>query len=330
VATYRIGDSGEPVRDIQDRLAALGFDHDPDESAAFGPATQRAVRSFQESWKLPPDGEVGPDTWSALVDAGFALGDRLLYYRLPMLHGDDVAQLQLSLNALGFDAGNVDGIFGPDTLRAVLEFQQNRNMAEDGIAGPRMIRELALVVRATKKPGRDQVRERVWMSSLLPSPAGLRVFLDPFCRDEHEAAASWEAALAAETYLKERGATTLMSRSADTRPTERMRARRANELGADLVVAFSFPAQDVPAVCFFASSISRSEAGEAIAGYVAARLGVEPVGRVIPILRFTRAPAILVSMPTLGAAAGRAVGRWLEQWLVEQAGADQAPSSTSR
>lgn len=325
MALYRIGDSGEPVRDIQDRLIALGFGHDPDLAGTFGAGTQRAVREFQEAWKLPPDGEVGPETWSTLVDAGFSLGDRLLYYRLPMLHGDDVAELQRSLSALGFDAGNVDGIFGPDTLRAVLEFQQNRNMAEDGIAGPRLIRELALMVRATKKPGRDLVRERVWMSSLQSSPAGLRVFIDPFCRDEHEAAFAWEAALAAELYLRERGAATVMSRSVDTRPTERMRARRANELAADLVVAFSLPGPDIPAVCFFASAISRSEAGEAMATYLAERLGVAAAGRVQPILRFTRAPALLVAVPTLGGAVGRAVGRSLQQWL-----ADQDPSRTTR
>ncbi len=325
MALYRIGDSGEPVRDIQDRLAALGFDHDPDQLGAFGEGTERAVRAFQEAWKLPPDGEVGPETWSSLVDAGFSLGDRLLYYRLPMLHGDDVAELQRSLNALGFDAGNVDGIFGPDTLRAVLELQQNRNMAEDGIAGPKLIRELALVVRATKKPGRELVRERVWLSSLQSSPAGLRVFIDPFCRDETEASFSWEAALAAELHLRRRGATTVVSRSADTRPTERMRARRANELGADLVLAFSLPGSDVPAVCFFSSPISRSEAGEAMASYVAARLGVEAAGRVQPILRFTRAPAILVSVPSLGGASGRAAAEALEHWL-----RDQDPSNTSR
>jgi N-acetylmuramoyl-L-alanine amidase len=325
VALYRIGDSGEPVRDIQDRLSALGFPCDPDDPGTYGDGTLGSVRAFQEAWRLPPDGEVGPETWSALVDAGFSLGDRLLYYRLPMLHGDDVAELQRSLNALGFDAGNVDGIFGPDTLRAVLEFQQNRNMAEDGIAGPRLIRELALMVRATRKPGRDLVRERVWMSSLQSSPAGLRVFIDPFCRDEHEAARAWEAALATEQHLRERGAATVMSRSADTRPTERMRARRANEVGADLVVAFSLPGSDIPAVFFFASAISRSEAGEAMAGYVALRLGVQAAGRVQPILRFTRAPAILVAVPALGESSGRAVGRSLEAWL-----ADQDPSSTAR
>ena len=42
-----------------------------------------------------------------------------------MLRGDDVAELQQDLGALGFDAGRVDGIFGPRTKDALEQFQRN-------------------------------------------------------------------------------------------------------------------------------------------------------------------------------------------------------------
>ena len=42
-----------------------------------------------------------------------------------MLRGDDVLDLQHQLNALGFDAGRDDGIFGPHTADALREFQRN-------------------------------------------------------------------------------------------------------------------------------------------------------------------------------------------------------------
>ena len=322
----RIGDSGEPVRDIQDRLASLGFSFAPDRPGDFGAGTRRAVLEFQAKWKLPADGEVGRETWSSLVDAGFTLGDRLLYYRLPMLHGDDVARLQRSLNALGFDAGNVDGIFGPDTLRAVIEFQQNRRMPEDGMVGPGMVSELELMVRATDKPGRDVIRERVWLSSLPSSPAGMRIFLDPASGDEREAAATWHASAAAELALRRRGALVFVSRSVDTRPTDRLRAKRANELAVDLVVGFAASGAEGPAVCYFESSLSRSEAGASLAGFVADRLSLDAIGRVVPILRFTRAPAILVSLPDPTAAAGRAVAAALEDWVRADRDGDQPPS----
>lgn len=315
VALYRQGDAGEAVRDIQERLAALGFPCQPDPSGSFGPGTTAAVEQFQASRRLAADGVIAPATWKSLVDAGFRPGDRLLYYRLPMLHGEDVAALQHDLNALGFDPGQVDGIFGAAALRAVLDFQQNRHLPEDGIVGPRFLAELALMVRATKKAGRDALRERAWLRSLPPTLAGERVFVDAFCRDDHEAAQAWEAGVAAAGLLGELGARAFLSRSADTRPPESLRAHQANQLAADIVLGFSLPGNDVPGVYYFASALSHSEAGEALAGAVAPPLGLSPVGRVLPVLQETRAPAIVVAVPGLGPRLGRAVVRALEAWL---------------
>ena len=325
VALYRQGDAGEAVRDIQERLAALGFPCQPDPSGSFGPGTTAAVEQFQASRRLAADGVITPGTWKSLVDAGFRPGDRLLYYRLPMLHGEDVAALQHDLNALGFDPGQVDGIFGAAALRAVLDFQQNRHLPEDGIVGPRFLDELALMVRATKKAGRDALRERAWLRSLPPTLAGERVFVDAFCRDDHEASQAWEAGVAAAGLLGELGARAFLSRSADTRPPESLRAHQANELAADIVLGFSLPGNDVPGVYYFASALSHSEAGEALAGAVAPPLGLSPVGRVLPVLQETRAPAIVVAVPGLGPRLGRAVVRAVEAWLSSRPRDEAAP-----
>jgi N-acetylmuramoyl-L-alanine amidase len=322
----RPGDTGEAVRDIQDRLAALGFPCTGDGPATFGPATADALARFQASRNLRADGLLDRDTWRNLVDAGFRPGDRLLYYRLPMLHGEDVSALQHDLSALGFDAGAMDGIFGAETLRAVLDFQQNRHLPEDGIAGSRFLEELTLMVRATRKAGRDVLREREWLRGLPTALAGQRLFLDPFCRDEHEAALAWEAAVAAAALVAERGGRALLSRSADTRPPESLRARQANELAADMVLAFSLLGGDLAGVYYFRSALSHSEAGEALAGALARRLGLQPVGRVAPILQETRAPAVLVAVPGLGARLGRAAVAGLDAWLASRE--DQEPNST--
>jgi N-acetylmuramoyl-L-alanine amidase len=315
MALHKIGETGDAVRDIQDRLAALGFDCASDEAGTFGEATEQAVIAFQKERSLAPDGMVGRETWRTMVDAGYSLGDRLLYHTMPMFHGDDVAELQRRLNAIGFDAGDVDGIFGSDTLRALLDFQENRRMAEDGIAGPLVVAELDLMSRETGKMGRNQVRERVWLESRGPSVAGLRVLVDPFCRDDHEAAAAWGAATAAADELRLHGAHPMMSRSIDTRPAERLRAQLANERGADIIVGFSHPATDAPGVYYFESAMSRSEAGRDLAAAVASGLALEPVGRTIPMLRETRATAIVVSLPHLDEVLGRTVVRALDTWL---------------
>ncbi|MBT8214255.1 MAG: peptidoglycan-binding protein [Acidimicrobiia bacterium] len=292
---YRTGNSGEPVRDIQDRLFALGYSCRPDLAGRFEEATARAVAEFQEARGLSADGIVGPQTWNALVAAGYRLGDRTIYYRVPMMRGDDVAEVQRRLNSLGFDAGKVDGIFGPETMDALMDFQRNRNMEEDGIVGTAVVTEFELIERATRKPGRETVRERQWLQTLAGTLAGRRVLLDPFARDQDESASAWGAAMAASQALTETAANPLLSRSADTAPSDRTRATRANRLGVDLVVAFAETHGDDPGVYFFASEHSASEAGRTIADAVASALGLSPIGRSIPILRETRMPAIVVS-----------------------------------
>ncbi|MEB3329612.1 MAG: M15 family metallopeptidase [Candidatus Sericytochromatia bacterium] len=61
----REGLRGEPVRALQARLRALGFDAGP-RDGLFGPRTQAAVRAFQRARGLEVDGVVGPRTWAAL------------------------------------------------------------------------------------------------------------------------------------------------------------------------------------------------------------------------------------------------------------------------
>jgi N-acetylmuramoyl-L-alanine amidase len=218
----------------------------------------------------------------------------MVYHRVPMMRGDDVASLQQSLNALGFDAGKVDGIFGPDTLAALLDFQSNRRMAEDGIAGRRVAEELALMARATAKPGRDGVRDRQWLAHLPPTLVGQRIYVDAFCRTEEEAAATWRAAVLFARIIQDLGARPVMSRNIDTAPTERVRALRANRLRVDLIVSFATPFADETGVCYFASAHSESQAGARVATALAERLRVPVLGRSIPMLKDTRSPTVVI------------------------------------
>ena len=139
------GDSGKAVVDLQERLGRLGFEHGDDQLGAYGPGTAVAVQVFQSQRGLRVDGVCDNETWSSLVEAGFRLGDRLLYRRSPMLQGDDVADVQRRLSGLGFDPGGVDGIFGDNTHAAITEFQHNMGLVTDGICGPLTLSELARV-----------------------------------------------------------------------------------------------------------------------------------------------------------------------------------------
>src|SRR5699024_5621408 len=50
--------------------------------------------------------------------------------------------LQRRLNELGYNAGKVDGIFGPATYNAVVAFQRAKGLAVDGIVGKNTINKL--------------------------------------------------------------------------------------------------------------------------------------------------------------------------------------------
>lgn len=64
----RLGSSGAAVFAVERRLRQLGYAVEPDRY--FDRGTHRAVRSFQNSESLRPDGIVGPATWRALFPAG--------------------------------------------------------------------------------------------------------------------------------------------------------------------------------------------------------------------------------------------------------------------
>ena len=313
---YRLNDSGEPVRDIQDRLSALGYK--PDREGAFGDSTDGAVRAFQRDRGLIADGVVGPETWRYLYEAGYRLGDRLLYLKRPMIRGEDVLELQSRLSQLGFDTGRVDGIFGPDSERAVLEFQRNRSLTEDGAAGPAIIAELGLLVRGPLGAGREAVREREWLRSLPASLVGARVFFDPACRSREEAQSAWVTASAAALALQGRGGMPMLGRAADVSLPERVRAGRANRQGAELVVSFQLcPGETEEAVYYYERGASRSEAGAMLALRIGEAIGAEALGMATAILRETRAPAVIVARKLLTANLGRRVVDGLEAFFTQ-------------
>ena len=134
----REGATGAAVEDIQERLAALGYETDEDErrSQTFGSSTTAAVAHFCLDHGLPFGAEVDTPTWSTLVDEGYHMGDRTLYLRLPNFHGADVRQLQKCLNILGFSCGEVDGYYGVHTEAAVKQFQESQGQLADGMAFP--------------------------------------------------------------------------------------------------------------------------------------------------------------------------------------------------
>jgi N-acetylmuramoyl-L-alanine amidase len=279
------------VRDLQHRLAGLGFETAAAETGTYGASTEAAVRAFQAARGLRVDGLCGQQSRSSLVEAGYSLGDRLLYHRTPMLRGDDVIDLQQQLNALGFDAGREDGIFGPNTWRALTEFQRNVGVAggADGICGPATV---VALKRLSRFAGGSvaAVREREALREEGRRLAYRKVYLavEPGLEALGEYVAKG---------LIDVGADVLAAGGTDE---DTMAASEANRYGADLFLGLRFGDTPGCSCDFFASQRSRSEAGYRIARCILEELSgalaiepTDPLGRRYAVLLETKMPAVI-------------------------------------
>lgn len=148
-----LGDSGPEVEQVQSALNQTGANVSVD--GVYDSATRDAVFSFQSDHAdLMNDGIYGPQTRGGLEqemngeeDTGdpepsppstslpegiVSSGDR----------GEDVEQVQSALNSAGANL-TVDGIYGPLTRQAVLNFQSDYSgLVNDGVYGPQTKSEL--------------------------------------------------------------------------------------------------------------------------------------------------------------------------------------------
>jgi N-acetylmuramoyl-L-alanine amidase len=304
------------VADLQTRLEKLGFVVDPQElGGTFGPSTEMAIKEFQQRSGLDVDGIVGENTWKALVESSWTLGDRPLRLSQPFLRGDDVRELQARLNALGFTAGKHDGIFGLGTAAALRDFQRNLAVNEDGIVGHETLRALERL-RMVIKPGLGpRITEREARRADPPGLAGKRIVLDPGHGGDDlggtgpagETEADWVFRLAAKLalLLDAQHAQTMLTRGPHDGPEESQRAQLANRFGADLLLSIHLNSHPTPiaagaATYYFQGGTVASEPGEYLAGLIqqslirAGRPDCSTHGKAYPILRETQMPAVLV------------------------------------
>ncbi len=188
-STLHNGSRGTAVKELQQALIDLGF-LKGSADGIFGNKTENAVRSFQRANKLTVDGLAGKKTQSILFaarsttssassssaqaqasqasasqaassqsssSASSASDDTLFSGNYNSLRigsaGNRVKILQSALITLKYLNGKADGIFGNQTKNAVLAFQKQNKLTQDGIAGRKTLTALESAVKAgeTKK-----------------------------------------------------------------------------------------------------------------------------------------------------------------------------------
>ncbi len=309
------GDRGKEVLDVQTRLRGQGFELGREGvDGFFGPGTELAVRSFQQRRGLLVDGVVGADTWRELVEAGYSLGDRLLYLREPAFRGDDVLALEVKLNLLGFNAGAERGIHDEDVERAVLDFQRNAGLPPDGIVGESTILKLEALRKAESGREGKKIPERDGGFVRAQSLLGQTVVIDPghggadagfvSARGVTEKDVALAVGLRLAELLRAEGCRVRLTRERDEAVQLYRRVATANAAGAGFCISLHCQADEAAAAhgsaCFyFQRSHYYSEHGRRLAEYLGARLAeaspyIGGFGRNFGILRETRCVAVQV------------------------------------
>lgn len=279
------GDRGDAVRDLHQRLRAAGYEVVAHDATRYDEHTAAGLRRFQQARGLPETGRCDGITWRTLVEAGFQLGDRMLYLRAPMLRGDDVAELQHRLGTMGFDAGRVDGIFGPDTERALKDFQRNMGLSTDGVLGRDTRATLVRLGDRTARPSTVAgIRERERLRDRPGTLAGRRVAIG-------QPGGLGILVAAIERRLAKAGAEVLTLHA----PDPSAQAQEANGFDAEVFVGLRSGPHDQ--VWFYENRGFHSHGGsflaKLIASEAAGRLADTAVeGRWHPLLRETRMPAV--------------------------------------
>ena len=257
----------------------------------FGPGTRAALEAFQHRRGLRVDGICGTQTWAALVEAGFRMGDRFLYLRRPMLRGDDVADLQRRLSALGFDTGRVDGIFGSLTSTALADFQRNVALPVDGILGGSTLVEL---LRVTSRHADHELVSRVRDHERLRRAP--RTLLGRRIAVGEEGGLDVVIA-AIRRYLAATGAHVVPI----LHPDGSVQAAAANAASVDVYLGLRLDSDHVGCTTAYYSGFSYESPGgrrlaELVHELAVAALGVPPGGvrgMALDVLRETRMPAVI-------------------------------------
>lgn len=142
----KVGSQSDMVRQVQERLFALGYFESPlypaETDGVYGDGTALAVKWFQRANDLHPDGEVGEITYGVLFIQNavsfqtYQENNEDFYWILERYcEGEEVVDVQMRLRDLGYFNYKVTGFYGPSTTGAVKEFQQLNNITADGNVG---------------------------------------------------------------------------------------------------------------------------------------------------------------------------------------------------
>ncbi len=143
------GDRGANVTELQQRLQNLGYSTGGIDGV-YGEMTAAAVRQFQQSRQLNPDGKFGSQELAAIEGTSYVAPAQpssttiSLGALTPGTENSDVTRLQQRLKDAGYFQGATTQFYGSVTKRAVTEFQRDNRLDATGVADVQTLQALGL------------------------------------------------------------------------------------------------------------------------------------------------------------------------------------------
>lgn len=153
----KYGSTGSEVTQIQTKLKNWGYYYG-EVDGIFGTRTKNAVMLFQQKNGLAVDGIAGLQTLRAMGIQTSASASSNTVSAIPIKYGsrgNDVKTVQSKLRSMGYYSGEVDGIFGSQTQKAVKNFQNKNGLTADGIVGTQTLKKLGLSTSGATSSGQN-------------------------------------------------------------------------------------------------------------------------------------------------------------------------------
>jgi spermidine/putrescine-binding protein len=181
------------VETAQRLLARMGLLREAP-SGMLTPATQEAIRTFSNKNGLPPTTQVTDVLLNAIrrviwTTQKWSSGN--YKGREKLVDAAGLREAQILLGKLGFNAGPLDGTFGPQTQVATEAFQESQAVTVDGLITATVLMNLRRAVNGVGANAKSTVRLLNWPDYIEPSvlqdfekETGIRVVYDIFAGND--------------------------------------------------------------------------------------------------------------------------------------------------
>lgn len=159
------------VETAQRLLARIGLLREAP-TGTLTPATRQAIRSFAGSVGMAPTDEVSDALLNAIRSniwktQNWSSGN--YKGREKLVDAQGLREAQTLLNKLGFNAGPLDGTFGPQTQVATEAFQESQDVNVDGLLTATVLMNLQRAATGVGAKAKETVRVLNWPDYIEPS-----------------------------------------------------------------------------------------------------------------------------------------------------------------